>query len=74
MTLQGSWRAVLERTGAYKTAAEDERLTLAAWHVFALAKLRLYREAESAFSGLGDLDAPHYMKQTPEGMLWPSPA
>lgn len=48
-------------------ASEDDRLTLAAWHLFALAKLRMYREAESAFNGLGDLDAPHYVKQSPEG-------
>ena len=67
MTLQGHWKAVLERTKGYKAAAEDERLTLAAWHLFALAKLRMYREAESAFAGLGDLDAPHYMRQSPEG-------
>lgn len=66
-TLQGCWKAVLERTKGYKVAEEDERLTLAAWHLFALARLRMYREAEAAFNGLGDLGAPHYVKQSPEG-------
>ena len=67
VTLQGCWKAVLERTKGYKAAPDDEMLTLAAWHLFALAKLRMYREAESAFKGLGDLDAPCYVKQSSKG-------
>lgn len=67
VTLQGCWKAVLERTKMYRSAAEDEMLILAAWHLFALAKLRMYKEAESALNGLGDLNAPHHVKQSAAG-------
>lgn len=65
--VQGCWKAVAEQTRDYKDAAEDQYLASAAWHIFALAKLRMYREAEAALAGLGDLDAPHYTAQTSKG-------
>ena len=65
--LQGRWRDVVERTRAYKNDPTGSALTLAGWHIFGLAKLRMYREAEAALIGLGDDRAPQYMTDGPEG-------
>ena len=56
-----------ERTRSFSAAARVGDLTQAAWHIFALAKLRRYRDAEAALSGLGNLESPQYMKDSPEG-------
>jgi hypothetical protein len=57
----------MERTTAYKNNPTGSALTLAGWHIFGLAKLRMYREAEAALIGLGDLRAPRHMTDRPEG-------
>ena len=66
-TAQGCWKAVAERTRSFSAAAREGDLTQAAWHTFALAKLRRYRDAETALNSLGDLEGPKYMEESPEG-------
>ena len=66
-TVQGCWRAVSERTRSFSAAARQKDLTPAAWHIFALAKLRMYREADTALNSLGDLESPQYTEESPEG-------
>ena len=66
-TVQGCWKAVAERTRSFSAAAREGDLTQAAWHTFALAKLRRYRDAEAALNSLGALESPQYMEESPEG-------
>ena len=66
-TVQGCWKAVAERTRSFSAAARERDLTQAAWHIFALAKLRRYRDAETALNSLGDLEKPPYMEESPGG-------
>ena len=66
-TVQGCWKAVAERTRSFSAAAREGDLTQAAWHIFALAKLRRYRDAEAALNGLGNLEKPPYIKESPGG-------
>ena len=55
--MQGSWRAVADRTKAHKASTAEDRLTEAAWHIFALAKLRQYGDAARELESLGPLDS-----------------
>ena len=66
-TVQGCWKAVAERTRSFSAAARERDLTQAGWHIFALAKLRRYRDAEAALNSLGDLESPQYTEKGPEG-------
>lgn len=65
--LQGSWRAVAERTTAYKDAPMGDKLVGAAWHIFALTKLRQYGSAADELAALGSLDSPAYLQDGPQG-------
>ena len=55
--MQGSWRAVADRTRAYRASTAEDRLTDAAWHIFALTKLRQYGDAAQELASLGVLDS-----------------
>ena len=66
-TVQGCWKAVAERTRSFSAAAREKDLTQAAWHIFSLAKLRRYRDAEAALNSLGNIESPQYMQESPEG-------
>ena len=66
---QGSWRAVAERTKAYKASNSEQCLTSAAWHIFALAKLRMYGEASAELASLGSLDAAQYEADGLQGQV-----
>lgn len=47
-----------ERTKGHRGSAAGDRLTQAAWHIFALAKLRMYPSAAEELAALGPLDVP----------------
>ncbi|BDA49206.1 Trafficking protein particle complex subunit 12 [Coccomyxa sp. Obi] len=67
LALQGSWRAVAERTNAYRNAPVDDLLVGAAWHIFALTKLRQYGNAADELASLSPLDSPQYIQEGPRG-------
>ena len=51
---------MVERTKVYRGSAAGDQLTQAAWHIFALAKLRMYPSAAEELAALGPLDAPQH--------------
>lgn len=63
VSLQGAWRTIAERTQGFQSAGphgSKEALEEAAWHVLALAKLRVHGAALEVLKTLGQLDAPEH--------------
>lgn len=63
LALQGAWRTIAERTQGFQSAGphgSKEALEEAAWHVLALAKLRVHGAALEVLKTLGQLDAPEH--------------
>ncbi len=58
-----------ERTKRYRGSAAEERLAQAAWHILALAKLRMYPSAAEELAALGPLDAPQHEGEAAQGCI-----
>ena len=65
--MQGSWRAIAERTANFLQHGSEAMFHDASWHVVAQMKLRDYPAAAEALASLGDLDSQEYMVSTPQG-------
>eukprot|EP00873_Tetraselmis_striata_P038838 jgi/Tetstr1/459102/TSEL_004552.t1 len=70
LAVQGCWREIVERlrSKALSKLPVEEGLSLSAFYVLALVKLRQYVPAAEVLDAFGDLDAPRFSQAGPDGM------